>query len=97
MAEDGADIDQHIPRVVDSLAERFTDKYASQTIEQAVAEARAQLEADAHVTKYPPGPRLQKSDRQARRAKLERCCPGDNLTCWATCRSRPDWDAAGAW
>jgi len=54
MAEDDADIDQHIARVVDSLAERFTDKYDRQTIEQAVAEARAQLEADARVTKYLP-------------------------------------------
>jgi hypothetical protein len=37
MAEDDADIDQPIARVVDSLAERFTDTYDRQTIEQAVA------------------------------------------------------------
>ena len=54
MAEDDADLDQHIARVVDSLAERFTDRHDRQTVEQAVAEARAQLEADARVTKYLP-------------------------------------------
>lgn len=54
MAGEDADIDQHIARVVDSLAERFTDTHDRQTVELAVAEARAQLEADARVTKYLP-------------------------------------------
>ena len=54
MAEDDAEVDQHIERVVDSLTERFTGIHDRQVIEQAVAAARAELEADARVTKYIP-------------------------------------------
>jgi hypothetical protein len=54
VTEDDAEMDQHIARVVDSLAERFSDKYDRQDVEQAVAEARALLQADARVTKYLP-------------------------------------------
>ena len=54
MAADDADLDQHIARVVDSLVERFTDRHDRQVVEQAVAHARAELEAEARVTKYLP-------------------------------------------
>lgn len=54
MAKDDADIDQHIARVVDALAEKFTNTHDRQAVEQAVADARAQLEAGARVTKYLP-------------------------------------------
>ena len=53
MTADDADLDQHIARVVDSLVERFTD-HDRQVVEQAVAHARAELEAEARVTKYLP-------------------------------------------
>ncbi|HYI59533.1 MAG TPA: hypothetical protein VEX66_15290 [Microlunatus sp.] len=54
MAEDDAHIDEHIARVVDSLMERFTDRHDRQVVEQAVANARAELEIEARVTKYLP-------------------------------------------
>ena len=53
MAADDADLDQHIARVVDSLAERFT-RHDRQVVEQAVAHALGELEAEARVTKYLP-------------------------------------------
>ena len=53
MAADDADLDQHIARVVDSLAERYT-RHDRQGVEQAVAHARDELEAEARVTKYLP-------------------------------------------
>lgn len=54
MAKDDADVNQHIARVVDSLVERFADVHDRQAVEQAVAEARAELEGQARVTKYLP-------------------------------------------
>lgn len=54
MTEGDADLDQHIARVVDSLAERFSGTHDRKAVEQAVADARAQLTSDARVTKFLP-------------------------------------------
>ena len=40
--------------MVESLSERFVTIHDRSTVERAVAEARAHLEADARVTKYLP-------------------------------------------
>ena len=54
MTDGDTDLDQHIARIVDVLAERFSSTHDRQTVEQAVVDARAQLGADARVTKYLP-------------------------------------------
>lgn len=46
--------DQHFERVVDDLAAAFSDIYDRQTVAQAVAQARLELETDARVTRYLP-------------------------------------------
>jgi hypothetical protein len=54
MTEGDADLDQHIARVVDSLAERFSGTHDRQAVEKVVADARARLTSDARVTKFLP-------------------------------------------
>ena len=63
MAEGDADLDRHIARVVDSLAERFNSTNDKQAVEQAVVDARAKLESVARVTNYLPRPDHQTGDR----------------------------------
>ena len=54
MTDGDTELDQHIARIVEVLAERFRSTHDRQTVEQAVVDARSQLEADARVTKYLP-------------------------------------------
>ena len=51
---EGSEMDLHLARVVDSLAERFAGIHDRDAVSQVVAETRARLEQGARVTKYLP-------------------------------------------
>ena len=69
MAADNAELDQHVARVVDSLAERFT-RHDPQVVEEAVAHARAALEPSTRH-QVPARPGIPTRCRPARRPRLE--------------------------
>lgn len=54
MTEELAEPDQHYDRVVDDLTAKFTGVHGRDTIEKAVAAARAELETEARVVTYLP-------------------------------------------
>ncbi len=54
MTEELAELDPQYDRVVDELVTRFAGLHEREVVKQAVADARAALEADARVTNYLP-------------------------------------------